>query len=199
MFKWQKSAVRSDHHHLPPVAFLGCEVSLWGDVSGQLVRALNEINGVKCCFYIAKAGSLRSEDIPNTSIVTGTQSLLHGEQLTWRSPKSHFLPHYVHIGSHITVPSPLVETEEWLAQQLAAGIDWVDCETGHMAKSANEHLMGFTYLHVISDNVARHYDYNLSNEDEAEVASAREKLFDKLWLILQVVLGRYGVDINERL
>lgn len=198
LFRWRKTQSANGFR----VAVLGCEASLWGNISGQLVRALKEVNDIRYCFYIAKAGSLRPKDVPNTLVATGSKSLFQGEVLTWNnficSNGLPLLAQSVQEGIQITVLSPLLETKDWLQESSSKGADWVDCEVGHIAKAVNELSISFAYMHVLSDNVAQSYDHNISNEDEAEPEAAREHLFEKLWEILVGILNiEFEVDIAK--
>jgi hypothetical protein len=195
LFRWK----RIHQSGAPSFAFLGCKVGLWGDIAGQLLMALETLNQIEYCIYIGKAGSLRAGDIPNTQIATGMQSFLGEGLVSWdpRIKVSH--SDVVHKGLHTTIASPLLETEEWLADRLAKGVSWVDCEVGHMAQAATTCSVSFTYLHIISDNVAKVYDFNLSNEDEAQVIISRDRLFNELWTVLRkTLMENFGLDISRK-
>ena len=43
LFYWKKITSRKGH----AVVFLGCRVSFWGDVAGNMVRALQQLNGAR--------------------------------------------------------------------------------------------------------------------------------------------------------
>jgi hypothetical protein len=183
----------------PSFAFLGCKVGLWGDIAGQLLMALKTLSQIEYCIYIGKAGSLRVGDIPNTQIATGMQSFIGENLISWDPQIRVSHSEVVHKGLHTTIASPLLEIEEWLADSLAKGVSWVDCEVGYMAQAAKTCSVSFTYLHIISDNVAKVYDFNLSNEDEAQVITSRDKLFNELWTVLQMTLmENFGLDISRK-
>ena len=70
IFAW-KTIHRDDGH---VVSYLACMISLWGDILGDLIRALRALNNVSCVLYMGKAGSLRPTDTPNEFLVTGGAS-----------------------------------------------------------------------------------------------------------------------------
>ena len=66
--------------------------------------------------------------------------------------------------------------------------DWVDPEIGHMAKTSVEGGTQFRYLHIISDNLARKYLYDLSDERSTGVIHRRrliEEVQDGLALFFE--------------
>jgi hypothetical protein len=195
LFRWKKIHQRG----ASSFAFLGCKVSLWGDIAGQLLMALKTLNQIEYCIYIGKAGSLRAGDVPNTQIATGTQSFIGEDAISWESHTRVSYSDIVHQGLHTTIASPLLETENWLADQLAKGVDWVDCEVGHIAQAAQRCSVSFTYFHILSDNVAKNYEFNLSNEDEAQVVTNRIRLFRELWIVLQkTLMDNFGLYIGHK-
>ncbi|KAK4610385.1 hypothetical protein CLAFUW4_13708 [Fulvia fulva] len=80
-------------------------------------------------------------------------------------------------GAHYSLPSVLDETRDWL-EKYRQVFDFVDPEIGHMAKACNEGGTGFGCLHIISDNIAKKYSYDLSNERLQQVVTDREMLLD---------------------
>lgn len=149
LFSWKKTTSRRGYR----IAFLGCRVSFWGDVAGNMVRVLQKLNGARCILYVGKLGSLRAEHVPNHWLATGCQSVVRGELVSWANPLEPQLEHYPKIayGTHCTLGSVIEETKDWL---LAAEkqYDFVDPEIGHMAKASLEGGTQFGYLHIISDN-----------------------------------------------
>ncbi|CRG87384.1 Unhealthy ribosome biogenesis protein 2 homolog [Talaromyces islandicus] len=138
IFGWKKFQQRDGD----TVVFLGCMISLWGDVLAHLVPALKSFNKAKCILYIGKAGSLRPLDMPNRVIVTGNTSYLNGELISWENPlystinNRHSMDVSAHIvqGAHVTVSSPLDETKAWFSDWKDKA-QWVDCEVGHIARA----------------------------------------------------------------
>ncbi|KAI2717543.1 hypothetical protein CBS147332_4423 [Penicillium roqueforti] len=174
------------------IAFVGSMMSLWGDIIGNVVRTMQDQNNISSVLYVGKAGSLRTQDIPNQALVTGETSLLNNKTLSWKSPLTATLSagHMAHIcqGIHVTVPSPLVENEHWLAKNKHRA-DWVDCEVGYLAQACQEHNILFGYLHFISDNVAQKYHYNLATERQDAVISARKGIWCEIRRVLALHLG----------
>lgn len=100
------------------VVFLGCCVSFWGDISGELVKLLAR-RGVKEVNYVGKLGSLQAGIRPNRWLASGESSLVEGERVEWPNALAKSLGRSkttpVIVGQHLTVPSVLYETKEWLA------------------------------------------------------------------------------------
>ncbi|OGE54286.1 hypothetical protein PENARI_c006G00423 [Penicillium arizonense] len=197
LFAWKRS-LRADGS---TVAFVGSMMSLWGDIIGNAVRTMQVQNNISSVIYMGKAGSLRTQDIPNQVLVTGETSHLNNKILSWKSPLTTTLStqHIAHLcqGTHITVPSPLVETELWLAMN-KHDADWVDCEVGYLAQACQEHNTRFGYLHFISDNVAQRYLYNLATERQDAVISARKDIWDEIRRILALHLGIESLEGGVR-
>ena len=181
LFSW-KTAVTAQGHR---VALLGCRICFWGDIGGNLVRTLRSLNGAKCVLYVGKLGSLRPEHVPNRTLATGNQSFVHGELVTWQNPLGPYLQHAasVVIGVHTCLASVLYETHDWLLSNQSR-VDFVDPEIGQMAKASLDVGCQFGYLHIVSDNLARKFDRDLSNERLADVRTDR----DRLRLEIQAVL-----------
>lgn len=160
---------------------LGCKHTIWGDIAGRLVSLLAE-NGADEVIYIGKLGSLDSDDEPNTFLASGNLSLLQdGTTVTWDNRFSG-----VHVcdmvhGVHRTVGSVLEESNSWVAEASITA-RFVDPEIGPMAAAAVDHGIGFSFLHVISDNLAAtaQYQHDLSNERLEAVCRARTALYEQI-------------------
>jgi hypothetical protein len=184
LFSWKKSISKRGYS----IAFLGCRVSFWGDIAGNIVRALQILNSVKCVIYVGKLGSLRAESTPNHWLATGCQSVVWNELFKWTSPlESHLKisPSVAH-GVHYILGSVLDETKDWLLS-IRKGHDFVDSEIGHMAKASLEGRTEFGFLHIISDNLAQKYMHDLSNERLTDVLQSRKRLV----LEIQGILSRF--------
>lgn len=171
-------------------AFLGCRVSFWGDISGTLVRALQQLCQVKCVLYIGKLGSLVPEHVPNQFLATGNTSTIYGADLSWPDPLAHIIQQSgvpVIQGRHVTLPSVLDETHDWLAAHRNS-FEWVDPEIGHMAMASVAGHTEFGYLHIISDNLAKKYSYDLSNERLRKVLEDRIAIVGRIEDILEKFL-----------
>ena len=182
LFSWQIGNLPNGGR----VAFIGCRVSFWGDIAGNVVRALQQLSQVKCVLYVGKLGTLRPELSPNTLLATGNSSFVHGELLTWQNPLEPFFrasPTIRH-GRHYTLPSVLDETKDWLAER-SGDTDWVDPEIGHMAKASLDGNTKFGFLHIISDSLARKYKHDLSSERVEEVLQNRENIVGEIQRVLQ--------------
>ncbi|KAK6591810.1 hypothetical protein H4I96_12087 [Botrytis cinerea] len=163
------------------VAFLGCRVSFWGDIAGNLVRALQQLCQVKYVLYIGKLGSLKSEHIPNSVLATGNTTSVNGANVEWHNPLADILNEdpCVIQGRHKTLPSVLDETKKWLADHIGE-FDWVDPEIGHMALASIAGGTEFGYLHIVSDNLAKKFCYDLSNERLHQVLDDRKAIVTKI-------------------
>ncbi|KAK4693626.1 hypothetical protein P7C71_g3812, partial [Lecanoromycetidae sp. Uapishka_2] len=184
LFSWKKMLTKQGYH----VAFLGCRICYWGDIGGNLVRMLQKLNGVKCVVYVGKLGSLQAEYIPNHTLASGGQSLLLGEMLDWENPLEPYLHNAPSVarGVHCSLCSVLDESKDWL-REMEKRCDFVDPEIGHMAKASLEGGTEFGYLHIISDNLARKFDEDLSNERRTDVIEGRRQLM----IEIQDVLGSF--------
>ena len=184
LFAWRKFQSLRGYR----IALLGCRVCFWGDIGGNVVRALQRLNGAKCVIYVGKLGSLRAEHSPNKWLATGSQSLLGDELVTWTNPFEHLVhdsPSVVR-GVHCSLGSVLDETKEWLREK-EKSFDFVEPEIGHMAKASLDGGTEFGYLHIISDNLAFKFIHDLSNERVKAVREDRKRLMGDV----QDVLSRF--------
>jgi hypothetical protein len=158
-----------------PVLHVGFFHSIWGDVAGRVVARLAEL-GARRVVYVGKVGALRPGLRPNRSLATGCESLVGRRLVRWSGLFDGLAaanPDVV-AGVHVTSPSTLLESRAWLARHRAHA--FVDPEIGHMAAAAAEAGVRFGYLHVISNNLARPYEQDLSNERGPAVLHARGRL-----------------------
>lgn len=170
------------------VLYLGYLHSIWGDVAGRVVARLAEL-GARRVVYVGKLGSLESHVAPNTSLATGNTSVLpRGRRVTWPDFFGGLAASQpdVHTGVHATSPSILLEGQSWLEQQ--DGRHFVDPEIGHMGHAAAAAGIEFGFLHVISNNLARHYPADLSNERLDTVLQHRRALLDRIHEIIRLRL-----------
>ncbi|KAJ4369707.1 hypothetical protein N0V83_005470 [Neocucurbitaria cava] len=183
LFSWQVLTLPNG----TTVAFLGCRICFWGDIGGNVVRALQSINKAKCVIYVGKLGSLRPEDRPNSVLATGNSSMAKGSIVTWKNPLEDAVDEssMVERGVHYSLPSVLQETHAWLEDHKRS-FHWVDPEIGQMAKASLEGGTRFGYLHIVSDNLAEKYEYDLSNERARQVLDDRERLLKEIEVILGV-------------
>lgn len=189
IFGWQKRRLPDGSS----VGFLGCRVSFWGDIAGNVVRALQKLNSAQCILYIGKLGSLRAEQEPNRWLATGSTSSVKGEEINWPNVLEPFAlkSELVKQGVHYSLPSVLDETKDWLSSTIRK-FDFVDPEIGHMAKASLEGGTMFGYLHIISDNVARKYLYDLSNERARRVLYDRSVLVQEIQKVLKDFLAHWA-------
>ncbi|SDJ03028.1 hypothetical protein SAMN05192558_10457 [Actinokineospora alba] len=173
-YAWQRTQV-----HGRRVVYLGFLHSIWGDVAGRVVTRLAEL-GARDVVYVGKVGALNPDIEPNTRLATGNTSLVGGRLVTWPDFFGDFATAQpgVHTGIHVTSPSILLENRDWLTEH--AGHAFVDPEIGPMGAAAHRAGIGFGYLHVISNNLARHYPADLSNERHRDVVQRRTVLIGQI-------------------
>jgi hypothetical protein len=169
------------------VVYLGFLHSIWGDVAARVVARLAAL-GARDVIYVGKVGALAPDIEPNTMLATGNQSLLGGRLVAWDDFFAGFAATQpgVHTGVHVTSPSILLENRDWLSEH--AEHAFVDPEIGPMGAAARQVGIRFGYLHVISNNLARRYPADLSNERQDDVIRRRA-----------VLLGRIRDIITDRL
>jgi hypothetical protein len=181
-YAWQRAQVEGHR-----VLYLGYLHSIWGDTAGRVVARLAQL-GARRVVYVGKVGSLDPAIAPNTCLATGNTSVVAGSRVTWPDffgGSTVGLPG-VRSGVHVTSPSVLLEDRTWLAGQ--AGNRFVDPEIGHMGQAARAAGIEFGFLHVISNNLARAYPDDLSNERCSTVIQRRALLLDRISQIIRLRL-----------
>ncbi|KAK6822398.1 hypothetical protein PG995_012141 [Apiospora arundinis] len=169
------------------IALMGCLEKVWGDAGEHLIQALHSQTRVKQIVYVAKAGSLSERYAPNEWIATGERAMIGKDAPTvWQNPLQNALSASTRVasGSIITVPSTLCETHEWLEEWSPKAL-WVDCEVCYMASVAQELHIDFGFLSVVSDNLCRRYEEDLSNEYSDTVTEKRRVLYNEIVKILK--------------
>ncbi|KAL6253329.1 hypothetical protein RBB50_001052 [Rhinocladiella similis] len=196
LFAWRKITLPGGK----VVSYLGCMISLWGDLVGSLIRVLKELNNVSCVVHLGKAGSLRcyshasgSLIRPNQILATGSSSCMGEQHLQWSNPFDFDTKRQdqgsteLLAGQNVSVFSPLVENAVWF-EQWRDKADWVDCEIFDAARACRDIDVRFGYLHLISDVLARYDPENLSNERDTLTLSHRRLAFDQMRQILDSCL-----------
>ncbi|PVH83754.1 hypothetical protein DL98DRAFT_615005 [Cadophora sp. DSE1049] len=188
LFAWKKQVLPDGRL----VAFIGCTACYWGDIGGQLIRALKVHNHVQEAIYIGKLGTLNEAHIPNSILATGSCSLFpDGSAMEWKSVLEEAVKEasgVVH-GVHFTGATSLSETKEWTREWMSK-VDWVDPEIGHMAKVSSELGIGYGFLHVVSDNLSREGLEGLVDERKATIVADRMKLLKQADMILDKYFDR---------
>ena len=154
------------------VTWLAVKHSFWGDIAFHMGRAL-AVAGFSRIIFVGKLGSLVPEHKPNVTLVTGSSSSIDGKTLAWSNLFDALRPGDVIAGRHVTLPSVLQETIEWVAAH-RGDYDYVDPEIGNFAAGVLEIGSSFSYLHLVSDNLSKKYEHDLSNE-RAEVVRVRRR------------------------
>ncbi len=156
---------------------LGCKHTYWGEIAGRIVTFLAML-GVKKIIYAGKLGTLNPLYLPNNTIATGDCSLLpNGKLIKWNNLFSSKSNDIIKYGTHITIPSVLQETKNWVRNTKPL-FSFVDPEIGHMAYAALNSNIQFSYLHIVSDNLSKKYSFDLSNERKEDVIISRKKLLE---------------------
>jgi hypothetical protein len=173
-YAWQRTQV-----HGRGVVYLGFLHSIWGDVAGRVVTRLAEL-GARDVVYVGKVDTLNPNIEPNTQLATGNTSLVGGTPVTWQDFFGDFATAQpgVRTGLHVTSPSILLENQDWLTEH--ADHAFVDPEIGPIRAAAHRAGIGFGYLHVISNNLARTYPADLSNERHRDVIQRRTALIGQI-------------------
>ena len=166
------------------VTLLGCKHSLWGDISEVVTKYLAKKLRVNSLIYIGKLGSLKKDVVPNTYLATGESSFVKGKEICWNNLFEDINSPVLVKGKHYTSPSTLLEDKKWVSKN--QNFDFVDPEIGHFAKGAIESGINFSYLHIISNNLAKKYEENLSNERDQKILEKRNKLIAEIKRILSV-------------
>lgn len=170
--------------------FLGCEFSYWGDIVGETADELHQRGVSPWLIYCGKLGSLDRDMMPNTCLVTGNTSHVDGEGIVWNGRfESTISPHRLRRVNHITVPSVLDETKEWV-RTARKTYDVVDPEIGRIGAMAFRSGFDFDFLHIVSDNLVKPHREGLHNERVTSVVSRRAKLFEAASSLLHDAIER---------
>ena len=166
------------------LTLLGCKHSLWGDISEVVTKYLAKELGVKSLVYIGKLGSLKKKVVPNIHLATGRFSFVKGKKIYWNSLFEDVDNPILVKGAHYTSPSTLLEDKKWFSKN--QNFDFVDPEIGHFAKGAIESGINFSYIHIISNSLAKKNEENLSNEREQKILEKRFNLMAEIKKILSI-------------
>jgi len=164
------------------IVYLGCKFSIWGDIAGEVARYLAH-HGARQIIYIGKLGGLKGNFIPNCCLSTGSYSRIGTKAVHWDNLFADVKTDSIIHGKHITVPSILQETTDWL-KDTTDKFDFVDPEIGRIAAACQEEHVQFSYLHIISDNLKQKYKEDLSNERNETILSKRKNLYSTIKNIL---------------
>lgn len=175
------------------VAFLGFRPAFWGCISGEVVHFLvSRWPSIREVVYLGKLGTLDPELRPNRWLATGGSSVVNGAVVSWESVLERVVRgnkrgrECAVVGRHVTLGSVLHETREWW-EGMHGRAEFVDPEIGMMAQAAVRCGVGFGYLHMVTDNLGKKYEEDLSNEREEGVLRGRERLHR----VVEEVMGDY--------
>lgn len=180
------------------ITLLGCREGLWGESTATVAQVLREKAAASCIIYIGKVGALRAKYTPNEWIATGKEATVAEQVISWDGLFQDTSKAWASVaaGTQFTVASPLCETTSWFHEHMGR-YDWVDCETGHLAKAAKELGMQFGYLHLVSDNLEGAYDEDLSNEDGSVlILKKRDALYRDIESIIKEFLASWDHTQN---
>ncbi|RMG77946.1 MAG: hypothetical protein D6707_10545, partial [Bacteroidetes bacterium] len=162
-----------------------CKFSIWGSIGYDFIHFLSKNTKFSTFIYVGKLGTLFENIKPNKYIATGEQSYVNGKIITWNNIFKNLDDKQVVVGKHVTCPSVLDETIDQIDIYKYKG-DFIDPEIGNMAVACTELGKQFSYLHIISDNVANHNVLeNLSNERKITILEKRKFLFEKIGMIIK--------------
>lgn len=178
-YGWHRATVEDR-----PVLYLGYLHSIWGDVAGRVVSRLAQL-GARRVVYVGKVGALDPRVAPNASLATGNCSVMPAGRVAWCDFFDGVAASQpdVRSGIHVSSPSILLEGQSWLRAQ--QGRSFVDPEIGHMGRAARDAGIEFGYLHVVSNNLARQFPADLSNERLGTVVECRSALLDRIDSIIR--------------
>lgn len=164
------------------VIFIGFLHSIWGDIAGRVVHRFAEL-GARRVVYIGKVGGLDPDLEPNAVLATGYNSLIDDNPVRWQDFFEGSLARNARVrtGMHVTSASILLEDQDWLRRQRAS---FVDPEIGPMGAAAAASRIPFGYLHVVSNNLAKQYTADLSNERHTDVLQRRSELLELIGQLL---------------
>ncbi len=106
-----------------------------------------------------------------------------GQTVQWVNLFSESKAMNVIEGAHITLPSVLQETITWRTSNIGK-YAFVDPEIGNLATGILSNGARFSYLHIVSDNLARRFNEDLSNERSGSIPQKRVKLYHLIKQIL---------------
>ncbi len=174
------------------VTLLGCKHSIWGDIAERVIKILAKEHNIKNLIYIGKLGSLKENIKPNSFLATGNTSFVKGKEVKWKNifEKVKSSPILIK-GKHYSSPSILLENKIWLDKN--GHLDFVDPEIGYFAKGAIETNVNFGYLHIISNNLFKMNNENLSNEREQSILDKRKRLLLEIKKILYEVINQQNI------
>jgi len=179
--KWTKRGEVSffeykNSHNNKSILFVGCEYSVWGNTATSFLRVIHDRTQCSTFIYVGKLGTFVDTIIPNTKIAVMNESIVNGDVILWKNLfKSHQSGIFVS-GKHYTLPSVMQESNKFL-HSVENKYSFVDPEIGYFAKEANNLGIQFSQLHIISDNVRRIYEENLSNERKNDIIGKRKSLW----------------------
>lgn len=164
---------KTDNHQ--SILFVGCEYSVWGNTATSFLRILQKRTQCQTFIYIGKLGTLVDEIIPNTRIAISSESNIKGEIIRWKNLFDVHSAAFIS-GKHYTLPSVIQESYEFV-RSIEDEYIFIDPEIGYFAKEANRLKIQFSQLHIISDNIKKIHEENLSNERKENVLEKRENLW----------------------
>ncbi|MGK2848936.1 MAG: NUDIX hydrolase [Minisyncoccota bacterium] len=178
--KWMKRGEVSFYEYKrnigKSILFIGCEYSVWGNAATSFLRATHKHTQCHTFIYVGKLGTFIDTIIPNTRIAVMDESNVNGETVHWKNIFGTQSDAFVS-GKHYTLPSVMQESNAFV-RSVAGKYAFVDPEVGHFAKEANSLGIRFSQLHIVSDNVKKIHEENLSNERKSDVVKKRESLWE---------------------
>lgn len=182
---WQDQGaflLRTETIGLPTITWIAVKHSFWGDIAYFIGRSLAR-SGFGLVVFAGKLGSLVDSHEPNRTLATGGSSSLAGECVTWSNLFGSSIHKNLATGRHVTLPSVLQESVTWTASQRGR-FEFVDPEIGNMAAGVAAGGSRFSYLHMVSDNLSKKYDADLSNERDEAIRNQRRASYLTLKAIL---------------
>lgn len=118
-------------------------------------------------------------------MATGNISYLNGKLIKWNNifDNLNHNKYDIYYGKHYTLPSVIQETKIWFNKNKNK-YDFVDPEIGQIAYYCRKNKANFSYLHIVSDNLNKNSNEDLSNERNIEILEKRNKLYEQIKNIL---------------
>lgn len=186
--KWMKRGEMSFHEYKKnngkSILFIGCEYSVWGNAAASFLKVIHQRTQCHTFIYVGKLGTFIDTIIPNTSIAVMDESIVNGDTVHWKNLFKTHSDTFVS-GKHYTLPSVMQESNAFV-QSVESEYSFVDPEVGYFAQEASNLGIQFSQLHIVSDNVKKIHEENLSNERKNDIVEKRKRL----WKLIEEELLR---------
>lgn len=183
---WEDFRIKIWEINWKKVWLIWIEFSIWGDIWGEFIEELSKYQ-IKNVIYVWKVGWIKEDFLPNELLATWNISILNWEKIMWNNLFSDVKDKNLIHWTHVTSKSIILEDKKWLEKNKL--YDFVDPEIWQFARYSLKNGIGFSYLHIISNNLSKiNEKENLSNERRKETIEKRKVLFKQIWDIIFKVI-----------